>query len=716
MKKLVSILLAGSIAAAMLPCTGFAAEESAAATTTGSFTYTENFDAMADGSLPVGWELYRNKTGYSHRTIKAQVKNGALEISENNKDGRGGYLIFDTAGFADVQAQGLTMECDITLGNSLGVTFPSNELTAEDCVGFAYDFDESKIDPAKIADVNGVKVVDGGVPETAAFRVRMYTNKGADTSGEEITTQMLLSEKYNKDNLYRNLPITSTLNKINTAGAKQKMKLKMQVSNQYYHPTIYLNNSKLTNTGDGYITPQRTSGKIGLYIKNAAVTIDNIKIMGTATYPTATEYKASFKKYAAKYESIEAAKADVLVAEYDCFGNVKTDVTASSTITGTDNGDGTGTISVTYGDYSTTLAFSILDKEKRSFVYEENFDAIADGSLPEGWTLYRNKSGNASKTIKAEVRNGALEITDNNYWSKGYLIFDIPELADVNSKDLTMECDITLGNSLGITGDNRDTDCIGFAYGFDESKITKTIYDENGVKVVDGGANGEAAFRVSMYTNKGTNTAGEEITNQILYSEKTNKNGAARAYTITSAENKINTAGTAKKMKLKIAIPDVNYYPEIYLNGNEVSNAIGLGDPGRIDPDRTSGKIGLYINDTAVTIDNIKITGTRSDFAPNTDSLAISNMKYDSANSKLSVATDASLAAAAGSSNSAIIAAVYDNSDNLVSVNIVDASNIAEYHGTIALNNVSSAPAKGKVKVFFWDTSKIKPIASSAVK
>ena len=91
-------------------------------------------------------------------------------------------------------------------------------------------------------------------------------------------------------------------------------------------------------------------------------------------------------------------------------------------------------------------------------------------------------------------------------------------------------------------------------------------------------------------------------------------------------------------------------------------------------------------------------------------------MKYDSANSKLSVATDASLAAAAGSSNSAIIAAVYDNSDNLVSVNIVDASNIAEYHGTIALNNVSSAPAKGKVKVFFWDTSKIKPIASSAVK
>ena len=124
----------------------------------------------------------------------------------------------------------------------------------------------------------------------------------------------------------------------------------------------------------------------------------------------------------------------------------------------------------------------------------------------------------------------------------------------------------------------------------------------------------------------------------------------------------------------------------------------------------------MFINDTAVKIDNIKITGTRSDFAPNTDSLAISNMKYDSANSKLNVAADASLADASGSANAAMIAAVYDNSNKLVSVKTVDASNIAEYHGTIELDNVSSAPAAGKVKVFLWDMSNIKPVVNSAVK
>ena len=188
MKKIVSLLIAGSMAAAICPCTGFAAEgETTAATTTGSFTYTENFDAMADGILPTGWTLYRNKSGNAEKTIKAEVRNGALEITDNNYYSRG-YLIFDIPGLAKADAKNLTMECDITLENSLGVEI--KEPTVEDCVGFAYDFDESKIDAAKIADVNGVKVVDGGVPETSAFRVRMYTNKGAD-----ITNQQLLSEK-----------------------------------------------------------------------------------------------------------------------------------------------------------------------------------------------------------------------------------------------------------------------------------------------------------------------------------------------------------------------------------------------------------------------------------------------------------------------------------------------------------------------------------------
>ncbi|MBS7297601.1 MAG: hypothetical protein KIG65_00810 [Eubacteriales bacterium] len=459
-------------------------------------------------------------------------------------------------------------------------------------------------------------------------------------------------------------------------------------------------------TGSEYVTPLRTSGKIGLYIKNTAVTIDNIKITGTGDFPDIATYQSSFKTAGARYASVKAAKDDVIVKSYDYLGNEIGDVTSSATITGTDNGDGTGTINVLYGDYGERLSFSFTDRVTRSFVYEENFDTMADGSLPEGWTLYRNSS-NYGKTIAAQVKNGALEITDNNQYSRGYLIFDIPELASVNSQNLTMECDITLGNSLGITGDNKASDSVGFAYAFDESKIDAAkITDVNGVKVVDSGVPWETAFRVRMYTNKGADT-----TKQMLLSEKCNQDSVNKTLTVTSTENKINTAGTSQKMKLKIEVINVNYRPKIYLNGNEVADSMGT----IVTSDRTSGKIGLFINDTAVTIDNIKITGTRTGFATDADSLAISNVKYDSATSKLGVMADASLAAAAGNANSAIVAAVYDNSDKLVSTKAVDASNVADYHGTITLNGISSEPASGKVKLFFWDMTKLKPFTPAAV-
>ncbi|MDY3031009.1 MAG: hypothetical protein SOS24_04520 [Clostridia bacterium] len=675
---------------------------SAPPTVTKSFEYTQNFDNMADGSLPEGWTLYRNSSKYG-KTIAAQVKKGALDLSENNPTGRGGYLIFDIPGLANADAKNLTMECDITLANSLGVEI--KEPTVDDCVGFAYDFDESKIDAAKIADVNGVKVVDGGVPWETAFRVRMYTNKGTDT-----TKQMLLSEKYNTKSEYRSKAITSNENKINTAGTENKMKLKMDVIDTGYYPKIYLNGTEAIEnshgTGSEYVTPLRTSGKIGLYIKNTAVTIDNIKITGTGDFPDIATYQSSFKTAGARYASVKAAKDDIVVKSYDYLGNEIGDVTSSATITGTDNGDGTGTINVLYGDYGERLLFSFTDRVTRSFVYEENFDTMADGSLPEGWTLYRNSS-NYGKTIAAQVKNGALEITDNNYYSRGYLIFDIPELASVNSQNLTMECDITLGNSLGITGDNKASDAVGFAYAFDESKIAAAnIKVENGVKVVDGGVPWETAYRVRMYTNKGA-----DITNQQLLSEKCNQDSTYKSIEITSNENKINTAGTSQTMKLKIDVTDTNYYPEIYLNGTKIENTKGT----YITPDRTSGKIGLFINDTSVTIDNIRITGTRTGFATDADSLAISNVKYDSSTSKLGVMADASLAAAAGSENSVIVAAVYDNSDKLVSIKAVDVSNAADYHGTITLNGISSELASGKVKLFFWDMTRLKPFIPAVV-
>ena len=361
-RKIISLMIITSALAGLLPGAAFAEEDTQLIEKT--FTYVENFDSIEDGKMPEGWTLYRNKSSNSAKTIKAEVRNGALELTDNNYYSRG-YLIFDIPGLQDVYSQNLTMECDITLGNSLGITGDNSDVGA---VGFAYAFDESKIDAAKITDVDGVKVVDGGIRENSAYRVRLYTNKGAD-----ITNQQLLSEKCNQNAENRPLTITSAEDKINTAGSAQKMKLKIEVINVNYRPKIYLNGTEVKNSLGTIVTSDRTSGKIGFFINDTAVTIDNIVVTAKGKVPDIKTYKASFRTPNGKYADAEDAQADVMVSECDCFGNPERDVTGEAQIDASEDVDGNITITVSYGDFTKTLTTKVADFDLISVTEPETF-------------------------------------------------------------------------------------------------------------------------------------------------------------------------------------------------------------------------------------------------------------------------------------------------------------------------------------------------------
>ena len=410
-RKIISLMMIGSVLAGLLSGAAFAEEyiqtdtvQLASEQSEGSqliektFTYKENFDNIPDGQMPENWVLYRNKSSNTDKTIKAEVRNGALELTDNNCWSKG-YVIFDLPGLANVYSQNLTMECDITLGNSLGIEGDNKDT---DCVGFAYAFDESKIDASKIADVDGVKVVDGGVPDEASFRVKMFTNKEKDETGADITKQMLLNEKYNQNSLYRAINVTSTEDKINTAGTAQKMKLKIDVININYYPQIYLNGNKVGNSLGTRTDPNRTGGKIGLYINDTSVTIDNIVVTAKGKVPDIKTYTASFRTPNGKYADAEDAKADVMVSECDCFGNPERDVTGEAQIDASEDIDGNITITVSYGEFTKTLKTKVADFDLISVTEPE--------AVPGG--LRMKVSNNSKKTASAgliacPMKNGA---------------------------------------------------------------------------------------------------------------------------------------------------------------------------------------------------------------------------------------------------------------------------------------------------------------------
>ena len=103
------------------------------------------------------------------------------------------------------------------------------------------------------------------------------------------------------------------------------------------------------------------SVKDGDYVTNELMTMDIVfRPSGKPVELEVTTYGAAFKKAIAVYENVTEAEKDVIVKAYNSLGNEIGDVTSSATITGTDNGSGAGTVSVSYKYYSTTLSFNII--------------------------------------------------------------------------------------------------------------------------------------------------------------------------------------------------------------------------------------------------------------------------------------------------------------------------------------------------------------------
>ena len=95
-----------------------------------------------------------------------------------------------------------------------------------------------------------------------------------------------------------------------------------------------------------------------------------------------------------------------------------------------------------------------------NFQYEEHFDALADGTLPAGWTLISEDAD--SSRVVAEVRDKALYFQSKEAWNPStYLLFDYE---NVLRPGLTMECDIT---RKAVYTDNTNNADAGLLYAVD---------------------------------------------------------------------------------------------------------------------------------------------------------------------------------------------------------------------------------------------------------
>lgn len=304
-------------------------------TVTKTITYEENFDNIPDGGLPEGWTLYSNK---DKTKTTAVVRDGALYLKNTEWYGDE-WLLFDN--ITDVERTGLSMECDITLAEET-----TNAQRGNSCAGFGY-----------MAKMNGIGVSGSwaalrtdlqatGVSEPEAQRG--YVVDAGKTRGQINFTAA--------SNNTEDGEMVLAVNK----NDGQPVHFKIEFTNDKQTPVIYLNNKKL-NYYQASSDSNTTRGAIGLYICNASVKIDNVKVTCTAMIPDTKTYTAEFKTPGGKYDSAEAAKDDVVVSECDYFGVFERDITAESIIEAEEDGNGNITVRVTYGDFTKTLVCKLTE-------------------------------------------------------------------------------------------------------------------------------------------------------------------------------------------------------------------------------------------------------------------------------------------------------------------------------------------------------------------
>lgn len=585
------------------------------------FRYEENFDNVTEGTLPAGWKIIdTSKT-------TASVAGGELVLESTEWWSPKAVLI---GGLDNVLRDGLVMEADMTL-----VSYNTNARNsgARNKAGFAYMINDSG------------KMSSGGLlswHSQAEFTEIGTTSRPTSGSGD-----------FGEGN--------------NGFISKEKVRFRLEFSGTN-SPEAYVNN---THCGNYYNITGTTanSGGLGLMAQASKVKFDNVVITGKRMVTTLDNctYDAYFTTASTDFDTVDEAVAAVKVTETDVNGTAS-DITKSAEITS--SLDGTNcTIKVTcFGKDVKTLKCTVGLPVSEGFIYEENFDTVDNGKLPEGWTLYGTQAN-------AKVQDGALIFNANGWYENAYLFFDI---TDVQRKGLTFEFDITRN---GAPGGNSNNSRAGFAYM---------------ASAADG------AVISSSYC--------------ALYTDKKIGNNKQQGWTFDGGSNigfeYSNLEGgqllTGATHHVKFVFNNDTQSPVIYVDGVEPGNSYRAFSNDMVK----SGLIGLYAFSAKVKIDNVKVSGTRLK-ARTKNSLITINKAVQG--EKLSLAVSAQnangdIAAAM------MLAAVYEKgTTNLVAVSPVINWNTSQYTSidtVISVDGITDYSAdKYDIKLIAMDKSSFKPVA-----
>lgn len=200
-----------------------------------------------------------------------------------------------------------------------------------------------------------------------------------------------------------------------------------------------------------------------------------------------------------------------------------------------------------------------------SFTYEENFDGVADGKLPEGWSVLNGRT-------LAGVEGGELVVEPSAGWTTA--IVRIPDTENTVRDGLTLEADMTLADYNTTTRNGGARNKAGFAYMLDGNKTSSY-----GQLAFLGQADAVGQADIAESGVEGMKHPGTD-----------------------------NTFVNKTKTKLKLVFKG-NKSPIVYINGT-----LYVGEEGQNvikDTTQNTGGIGIMANDAKVRFDNVKVSGTR---------------------------------------------------------------------------------------------------------
>ena len=616
------------------------------------FDYEENFDNIAEGSLPAGW--YVGDINGDTPTISASVNGGKL-VMKNNEWWHGDYMVFGNLG--EVYNNGVTVEFDVT-ATTKTVSSSTQNVTNNAGVGPAYAIGET----------------DG---KAEGYSVKFFT-------AVNPTTHKIVAQKQESSVTDYNIALAEGETNV-MSGATKRVKIVMVNNTQT--PDIYIDGVKVNAgrygwRGDTVYTSE--TGKVGIFLRAAGVEIDNvhvsgkrkIKVSGTSTID------AAFKSAGGVYDTEEDAIADVRVMQKFTSGD-ELDVTSMANITSSVSGFD-GVITVTYdGKEIKKLPYKLNVKEE-SFVYEENFDNIADGSLPAGW--YVGDINGDTPTISASVNGGKLVMKNNEWWHGDYMVFG--NLGEVYNNGVTVEFDVTATTKTVSSSTQNVTNNagVGPAYAIGET---------------DGKAEG---YSVKFFT--AVNPTTHKIVAQKQESSVTD-------YNIALAEGETNVMSGATK-RVKIVMVNNTQTPDIYIDGVKV-NAGKYGWRGDTAYTSETGKVGIFLRSAGVEIDNVRVSGKRLVPVSQTGENKIAVTSAALSGDKLNITVNAQNYGADTSAK--LFAAVYGADGKLIGVSGLKDWNSAIYDTTLTVDGMSGyTPETHTIKVMAWDFGTLKPISGSAVK